>query len=626
MNQKQTTWRTFISRLLKAALLIAMMLMTSRARAQAPITTVQSISQLQAINTTGMTNDTVVYVVDYYGAGLNAARGGGHFHWVSNNCCFAYPGVPAAPDGGRFIACNTGNTNGIWERLLNGGTANVKMWGAYGDGMHDDTIAISNALYSVANWGNFSEYSVGGLLFPAGTYLVSNTLVFATHIYGEGALNTTVMMAYGVNKDIFHSVSADNWINTGSGTWDQGLVVENMKICFQTSGTNFPPLRNTSNAALVIGLPGELSSISHVHTEYGGVGICAMGGGAPGVKIRNCKTDDCLIGVAIVPLPGYANGVGGPTVIDELSGDQILPDIGATASLIVISNVFGGKSISHVKAESDWGGGLIHYYSCSASANLDDCTIVDCGWNNGTINGQTNPPGDFLVIDASSGFTHQGPIFTLQGIGSYGAGNLIRDNIGNRLVDSDTQTETGNYQVANPQAITYQANFGGAGYPTNWTTGSGLFMGQTAITTFAPTNAGWYRIMAGGNLSGRVSIVNPYGLENIELEVDCSEYHTPWINVNRCKKGPQVVTQARAITYSDTFIGGEWSFVDIYVANPISLPGWAVPYRENRLIVSLDTAGNTPINVLQSQLLSPIIPVSATPPSGSSSVTNNTYR
>src|SRR6185437_7580612 len=88
-------------------------------QAHSPIV-VRSIADLRALSTTGMTNDTVAYVIDYYGLSLLGHRGGGHFRWIYpasslSLCC----SQTLADDGGRFIACSS-NTNGIWERILDG--------------------------------------------------------------------------------------------------------------------------------------------------------------------------------------------------------------------------------------------------------------------------------------------------------------------------------------------------------------------------------------------------------------------------------------------------------------------------------------------------------------------------
>lgn len=66
---------------------------------------------------------------------------------------------------------------------------NVKDYGAVGDGMHDDTAAIQAAI-------DTAEASGGGIVFiPAGTYIVSSTLVVdrsRVHIVGAGMGATTL--------------------------------------------------------------------------------------------------------------------------------------------------------------------------------------------------------------------------------------------------------------------------------------------------------------------------------------------------------------------------------------------------------------------------------------------------
>src|SRR5207244_2651745 len=102
------------------------------AAAQDYVLTVRNIAELQAIsaNTLGTTN--AVLVLGYYNPG---DRGGGTFRWDSSST--------KTPDGGRYL---TGTGTGRWVRMLNGETANVRMWGAiaeYGN-TADSTVAIQN--------------------------------------------------------------------------------------------------------------------------------------------------------------------------------------------------------------------------------------------------------------------------------------------------------------------------------------------------------------------------------------------------------------------------------------------------------------------------------------------------
>lgn len=68
----------------------------------------------------------------------------------------------------------------------------VTSFGAVGDGVHDDTDAIKLAL-------NTSK----ALYFPAGTYLISETLsIYEPHFYGAGSRTTTIKMAEGISAPI----------------------------------------------------------------------------------------------------------------------------------------------------------------------------------------------------------------------------------------------------------------------------------------------------------------------------------------------------------------------------------------------------------------------------------------
>ncbi len=204
----------------------------------------------------------------------------------------------------------------------------------------------------------------------------------------------------------------------------------------------------------------------------------------------------------------------------------------------------------------------------------------------------------------------------IQQLRLYGFPYLINDQrIGGRQVEADT---SGLNQLTAMLPITYQANSPGGGIPIDQSPGSSLYVGETAISTFYATNSGWYRIMVPygigrGDMDGRVSIISTFAAESIEMQVDCTPGAIPLLNVLRCKPASSgVVTQARAVTYFDYTLGGVWSFLDIYVGNPIpASQGMAA-----RLTVTLDTEGMQRPQGLACQLLSPVLPVSATLPSG----------
>jgi Pectate lyase superfamily protein len=87
---------------------------------------------------------------------------------------------PSTVDPGRFTS-----------------TINVKDWGAVGDGISDDTNAITNAINYINNNGG------GSITFPAGTYITSTQLLYSKiHLIGAGIEATTIKLKSATNADL----------------------------------------------------------------------------------------------------------------------------------------------------------------------------------------------------------------------------------------------------------------------------------------------------------------------------------------------------------------------------------------------------------------------------------------
>lgn len=73
--------------------------------------------------------------------------------------------------------------------------ASVKDFGAVGDGVTDDTLAINRALYELFCREANTEVR-RSLFFPAGTYLISETIIIPTYakIYGEGSQGSIIKL------------------------------------------------------------------------------------------------------------------------------------------------------------------------------------------------------------------------------------------------------------------------------------------------------------------------------------------------------------------------------------------------------------------------------------------------
>jgi len=136
---------------------------------------VDSIANMKNLNPEIEANATVE-LLGYYSKGDG---GGGTFYWDSTSI---------EDDNGGTIIEATGVVDGRWIRNYSG-AVNVKWFGAVGDGVTDDTVAIQNAIDSLGTSG-------GELYIPKGTYKVTNIVISnikTVSLRGTGA--TTILFA-----------------------------------------------------------------------------------------------------------------------------------------------------------------------------------------------------------------------------------------------------------------------------------------------------------------------------------------------------------------------------------------------------------------------------------------------
>lgn len=581
---------------------------TGAVHAQDSPIVVQSISALQAINTSTFTNDTIVYVIDYYPYSNNSTeRGGGHFRWHTP---YSILSSGAAPDGGRYIASSS-YTNGLWERVLEGGVPNVYMWGAHGNGATDDTTNIQNALNACLNWGNGTEPFIGELYFPAGRYLITNTLIFnatLTHIVGENQATTALYMKSNCFQDILETGNAYNARHSLPVDFDHHLLVENIQLDFDPS--------NTNNAGLVVCQPGELNAIRNLDTEYGGFGVRCLGGGAPGLRMRDVHLDTpAVAGVSIEPLPSQTWTYGDPISIIGISGDNESP----IASMVLFSNVTAGGSVSDIKAEGSWGGGIVQY-DYPNPTNVGTGQMAAVGIEDAFVLGDGVYSSNLVTLKGSQ-IT---PTINLNRLHLYAVANLISDAVTGRNVPADIDVFTGNAQQTAQLPLTYATSEDAEN--------SVLAVGQTAESVFSVTNTNWFRVMTNMNIgsthvTGRLTL-STAGYESTEIQLDIDPYSggAPWLNVTRCPQGSgqPIVTQARGFYYWNG--GGYAAAVDVYVGNPLNSAYILANPKLGRMTAALDLNGYHLPAGIDSELVGNIQAVSATLPAGSTVTYTNTYR
>ena len=120
--------------------------------------------------------------------------------------------------------------------------ASVKDFGATGDGVTDDTVAINRALFELFCRETNQEIR-RSLFFPAGTYLVTDTIKVPpfSKLYGEGQNSSIIKLDSGSSAS-YVMQTADSLQQTGSNIGDNGAFapqdIEIDSMGFQSAKTS----------------------------------------------------------------------------------------------------------------------------------------------------------------------------------------------------------------------------------------------------------------------------------------------------------------------------------------------------------------------------------------------------
>ncbi|MFC5531554.1 glycosyl hydrolase family 28-related protein [Cohnella yongneupensis] len=184
----------------------------------------------------------------------------------------------------------------------NTGTVNVKDYGAKGDGVADDTVAIRNAIAYAESSGNLN------VLFPGGTYKITDTIKLAgttgLHLSGYGA----------IVKGYISDVKSVFELATTSANWWKGrrTVIEGIRISSNSNGTGIGIFVNQAQEWYLHNVHIEYFRVGLQlsQTWYGGVGgVSSLMGNIIGVNVIGEETNTIDFHNLKISSDGVAAGV-----------------------------------------------------------------------------------------------------------------------------------------------------------------------------------------------------------------------------------------------------------------------------------------------------------------------------
>ena len=259
-------------------------------------------------------------------------------------------------------------TNNI-TKLNNLNIVNVKDYGAVGDGVTDDTVAINQA--AVAAEGNI-------LYFPVGTYIVSNTIHIKnrTKVIGANCDSSIIKRATGMTGNTFECGYLDSSDGLGAGA----VIISNMRF-IRDLGLNYAEVPDT------IVLPDTVDeNASHIAIYYGQnfiVDNCLIEGMPIGIdvtlssvgRITNCNIGAGISTRNISSMTTIYQGLACIRLGHKMSGETS----GYTQLISIHDNRFFGATSANTSAKTVGGGSETVYRSCGANYGLliESCEGLD---------------------------------------------------------------------------------------------------------------------------------------------------------------------------------------------------------------------------------------------------------
>lgn len=233
---------------------------------------------------------------------------------------YTYQGAAAGYTVTTGINNSTPVTRSLQQKLDD--IADIRDFGAIGDGTTDNTAAINRAIQQIYSsvYLDSSTLVRRTINFPAGTYLVSGTILIPPYVklIGEGRDNTVIMTS-NTSVPVFKTV--DSQYNGLGATKPKSVFIQDIQLTSNAamSSTLFQ-VDSLTNGKFVnmkfIGYTGSTNNLVYVtdsisntrnitfdnctfNTGTSGINVAVQGSGIASVRVNNSSFDALSVGYSV---------------------------------------------------------------------------------------------------------------------------------------------------------------------------------------------------------------------------------------------------------------------------------------------------------------------------------------
>ena len=422
----------------------------------------------------------------------------------------------AASTGSTFVGTTYGNTGAVTRTVASkiNDLVSVKDFGAVGDGVTDDTVAIQAAVNASPN-----------IYLPSGNYLIRYITFPSTFklIYGDdGATYITASGTIGANEPIMYFDSCNNFeirdfimsvnsttYSTNMSIWIDSCTNGQVKnINFSDAGRMAVYLTGSGNVLvenLIVYKYGQAAvstdtSVNNSQITYRNIRSAWAGSGPPALGITNGSyhlVENCFI---VGPLNGFGISLVG-TDDSKILNNTVLPSLLEGIQITDGSrNLISGNEVYCTLGHRDFG---ISIFSQTENINFNKITnnlIFGSGGPGIGISASNTPSvyscylntvSDNLIVNPCQYITVAPCAIELLG-GATCTGNIVQNN---SCYDESNKMKYGAYEWGsgdnpNNNKFIYNPCFGGAGFISEgFIVGSISEIYDITWTTYAPTIA-----------------------------------------------------------------------------------------------------------------------------------------